>query len=238
MNALRTIIFYLALVLVTFALLPMMVACLFLGSLRRSVVLASWSAFIIRMLKVICRVDYEILGADNIPAGNGIVLCKHQSTWETFALQIAFPAQVWVVKRELLWIPIFGWALAMAGAIAIDRKSGKKALNQVIAKGRDRLEKGSWVVIFPEGTRIKPGQRGKYNVGGALLAARTGYPVVPVAHNAGIFWPGRGFPIKPGKVRMVIGPPIETTSMKASEINSRVEEWIEGMMAELVPEAS
>ena len=235
MNQIRTLVFYLALILATFALIPMMVVSLFLHGLARSVFLMRWSAFILYLLRVICGVDHQVVGAENIPDKNCIILCKHQSTWETFALQVIFPAQTWVLKRELLWIPIFGWALALMGAIAIDRKGGKKALMQVIDKGRDRLEKGCWVVVFPEGTRIPPGQKGKYNVGGAMLAARTGYPVVPVAHNAGLFWPGRGFPIKPGTVQLAVGPVLNTTDMKAGDINRYAEDWIEEKMEELTP---
>jgi 1-acyl-sn-glycerol-3-phosphate acyltransferase len=235
MNQIRSLVFYLALGVATFALVPMLFISLFLRGLTATIFLTRWSVFIVHMLKAICGVDYEILGMENIPAGNTIIMSKHQSAWETFALQIPFPAQTWVLKRELLWIPIFGWTLARGGAIAIDRKSGKKALNQVIQKGRDRLEKGYYVVVFPEGTRIKPGEKGKYNIGGAMLASRTGYPVVPVAHNAGLYWPGHGFTIKPGKVKMVIGPMLDTEGMKAGDINAHVEEWIEGQMKELTP---
>lgn len=235
MNQIRTLVFYLALGLATIGLIPLMLVSLIFQGPARSRFLASWSVFIIKMLRVICGVEYEIIGRENIPDENAVILCKHQSAWETFGLQDAFPGQTWVLKRELLWIPIFGWALALAGAIAIDRSSANKALKQVIAKGRDRLEKGYWVVIFPEGTRTSPGEKGKYNAGGAMLAARTGYPVVPVAHNAGLYWPKSGFPIKPGKVQMVIGPVIATTDKKASEIGAQAEEWIEGKMVDILP---
>lgn len=234
MIQIRTLVFYLALGLATFFLIPMVLVSLVFKGPDRSRFLAGWSIFIIRMLRVICGVEYEVIGKENIPAENAIVLCKHQSAWETFGLQAVFPGQIWVLKRELLWIPIFGWALAIAGSIAIDRKSASKALKQVIAKGRDRLDKGYWVVIFPEGTRTRPGEKGKYNVGGAMLAVRTGYPVVPVAHNAGLFWPKSGFPIRPGKVQMVIGPALETSGKKAGEIGAQVEEWIEGKMEEII----
>jgi 1-acyl-sn-glycerol-3-phosphate acyltransferase len=140
-----------------------------------------------------------------------------------------------VLKRELLLIPIFGWALALAQAIAIDRGSPKEALTQVINKGRDRLEKGLWVVIFPEGTRIASGEKAKYNAGGAMLATRTGYPVVPVAHNAGLYWkPGR-FRIQPGTIQVVIGPTVDPTGRKASEVSADVEQWIERAMDGITP---
>ncbi len=206
---LRSLIFYIALGLaVIVGLAPMVLVSLLMPPLTRNRLLAHWSAFITDMLTAICGVAYEVEGLENIPETNGIMLCKHQSAWETLALQAVFPAQTWVLKRELLWIPIFGWGLWAGGAIAIDRKAGKKALMQVIEEGKDRLEKGLWVVIFPEGTRKRPGERGKYNPGGAMLAARSGYPVVPVAHNAGTFWSGSRFVIRPGTIRVVIGAPL------------------------------
>ena len=135
-----------------------------------------------------------------------------------------------MLKRELLWIPFFGWGLVAFGAIAIDRKSGKAALQQVIAKGTARLRDGIWVVIFPEGTRIPPGRRGRYNIGGAMLAARSNFPVVPVAHNAGEFWPGKDFIIHPGKITVVVGEPLDTTDLGAGDVNAYVENWIETQM--------
>jgi len=235
MQFLGSLVFYLCLGLATLCLPVVMLISLPLARLPRQRLLGTWSSFIITMLRVFCRVDYQVTGAENIPPGPAIIISKHQSTWETFALQRIFPAQTWVLKQELLLIPIFGWALALAQAIAINRGSPKEALKQVISKGRDRLEKGLWVVIFPEGTRIPVGQAGKYNAGGAVLAVRTGFPVVPVAHNAGLFWtPGR-FRITPGTVQIVIGPTLEPAARKASELSAEVEQWIEGTMAQIAP---
>jgi 1-acyl-sn-glycerol-3-phosphate acyltransferase len=138
-----------------------------------------------------------------------------------------------VLKRELMWIPFFGWALALLHPIAIDRGSGRKAIEQVVAQGRDRLRSGIWVVVFPEGTRVAPGTRRRYGIGGAVLAAETGYPVVPVAHNAGTFWPRRSFFKRPGTVRAVIGPVIESRGKTAEEIRDLAETWIENKMREL-----
>ncbi len=228
---LRSLFFYIMLGLATIALAPLLLLCLVLPGTLRNRSIARWSTGITGMLRVICGVKHEISGLENIPAENGIVLCKHQSAWETFALQFIFPAQVWVLKRELLWIPIFGWGLKVVGSIAIDRKGGKKALMQVIKQGTERLQRGLWVVIFPEGTRSLPGSKGRYSVGGAMLASRSGYPVVPVAHNAGEFWPSKGFIIKPGTVKVVIGPAMQTEGLKATEINEQVEQWIEEQMA-------
>jgi len=230
-----SLLFYISLGLATLCLPLLMLVGLVLPVLLRQRLLCRWASFIITLLHIFCRLDYRITGAENIPPGPAIILCKHQSVWETFALQAVFPPQTWVLKRELLLIPIFGWALAVAQAIAIDRGSPKQALNQVISKGRDRLEKGLWVVVFPEGTRGQPGEKGKYNAGGAMLATRTGFPAVPVAHNAGYYWtPGR-FSIQPGTVQIAIGPPIDPTDRRASEVMSEVEQWIEGTMHDLVP---
>ena len=229
---LRSLLFYMLLGLSTiFVLAPLLLLCLVLPGTVRNRIIARWSQSIVVMLRVLCGVRHEVEGLENVPAENGIILCKHQSAWETFALQIFFPAQVWVLKRELLWIPIFGWGLKVVGAIAIDRKGGKKALMQVIKQGTERLQRGLWVVIFPEGTRSLPGSKGKYSIGGAMLASRSGYPVVPVAHNAGEFWSSKSFTIKPGTVKVVIGSVLKTEGMKAGEINEFSEQWIEEQMA-------
>jgi 1-acyl-sn-glycerol-3-phosphate acyltransferase len=142
-------------------------------------------------------------------------------------MQTIFPAQTWVLKRELLWIPIFGWGLSLTRPIAIDRAAGKTALKQVIRQGIERLQAGLWVVIFPEGTRTTPGQQHRYAIGGAMLAQKSGFPVIPVCHNAGEFWPKQGFIKKAGVISLVIGEPFDPAGMKASEINTRVEQWIE-----------
>ena len=234
LQLLRSLIFYICLVAAVVCLAPMALISMLMPPLTRNRFLARWSGFVIRMLTVICGVGFEVTGAENIPESNGILLSKHQSAWETFALQIIFPAQTWVLKRELLWIPIFGWGLWAGGAIAIDRNAGKKALMQVIKEGQDRLDKGLWVVIFPEGTRKMPGERGKYNPGGAMLAARSGYPVVPVAHNAGSFWNAKRFVIRRGTIRVMVGPVIETAGRKTGEINEETESWIEARMAEMI----
>ncbi len=189
-----------------------------------------WARFVMWWLRVTCRLDYRVEGRELLPPGPAIVLAKHQSAWETIAFQQIFPPQVWVLKRELMWIPFFGWTLALLQSIAIDRRKALRALDQVVRQGRARLDSGRWVVVFPEGTRIAPGAHGKYNPGGALLAARTGYPVVPVAHNAGEFWPRRGLVKRPGTIHVVIGPPIDSRGKHAKEINAAAEAWIENTM--------
>ncbi len=209
--------FYATLVLFTFPFKPH-TRHRFIGGLAHSLM---W------LLRVVCNIRMEVRGAENIPKEPCIILSKHQSAWETFALQTVFPHQAYVLKRELLWIPFFGWGLALHSPIAINRSKGKDAMQQLLKQGRQRLDDGFCVVVFPEGTRMPFGKRGKYKLGGAMLGASTGAPVVPVAHNAGKLW-GRGaFMRYPGTIVMSIGKPIATTGLKPEEINRQVEAWIE-----------
>ena len=193
----------------------------------------AYAAYTVTMLKWLCGIRYEVEGRENIPDGSAIIFCKHQSTWETYALQVLFPPQCWVLKQELMWVPFFGWGMAMLRPISIDRSSGRKAIKQITEKGKQRLKDGIWVVTFPEGTRVPPGVHKRWGVGGALLAAKSGAPVVPVAHNAGEYW-GRGsFVKRPGTIRVVIGKPIQTDGLSASEINKRGEAWMDETMARI-----
>lgn len=199
----------------------------------RYAVATRWSRLNLWWLKRSCNLSYRVTGAEHIPRESSIIFCKHQSIWETLALQEIFPPQVWVIKRELLWLPFFGWGLAMLGSIAIDRKAGRKAIGQLITQGRERLNDGRWVVVFPEGTRVPPGKKGRYRIGGAVLAEQTGHPIVPVAHNAGEFWPRRGFIKRPGEIQVTIGPVITTQGRAAADILKDAETWIEGAMARI-----
>lgn len=193
-----------------------------------------WGRLNLEAVGIICGLKYRLHGWEKLPNDNCIVLSKHQSTWETIALRGLLPAtNTWVIKRELLWIPFFGWGIAALGPIALDRKAGRQAIKQLVQEGRQSLEAGRWVVIFPEGTRTSPGEHIKYNLGGALLAEKTGYPILPIAHNAGVFWKRRGILKFPGFIDLVIGDPIRTQGLKASEINRRVEGWIEETVASL-----
>ena len=196
-------------------------------------VITQWTTFNLWWLKVTCKLRYEVEGREHIPAGPAVILCKHQSAFETMVLQRIIPPHVWLLKRELLWLPFFGWGLAMLEPIAIDRKAGRKALQQLLEIGAKRLAAGRWVVIFPEGTRVAPGEKGRYAPGGAMLAVRSGCPVLPVAHNAGEFWPRRGFIKRPGTIRVVIGPTIDTRGRSAQEVNAMAEQWIEETMAKI-----
>jgi 1-acyl-sn-glycerol-3-phosphate acyltransferase len=199
----------------------------------RYAVISQWAKMNIWLLAKICDLHLEVEGKEHIGEEPAVIICKHQSAWETLALQAVFPPQVWVLKRELLWIPFFGWGLASLSPIAIDRKAGRKALSQVIEQGLDRLSSGAWVVVFPEGTRVAPGRMGKFGIGGARLAVDTGYPVIPVAHDAGHYWPKRGFLKKPGTIRMVIGNKIETAGVDAASLNQQLFEWMQQQMTKL-----
>lgn len=201
----------------------------------RHAVAVSWARSGLWLLKVLCRLDYRVEGRQNIPSGNHISMWKHSSSWETLSQMIIFPPQAWVLKHELTWIPILGWAIHLMRPIAIDRGSGHVAVNQVLEQGKQRLDAGMWVLVFPEGTRMAPGTTRKYGISGALLATQTGRLVVPVAHNAGYYWPRRGLVKKPGTIRVVIGEPIDPRGLEPRELNERIQAWIESTVAALVP---
>ncbi len=201
-------------------------------------VISRWCVMVRWLMRVVVRLDYRVEGAENIPRQPCIVFSKHESAWETIILPIHFAPQTWVLKRELLWLPFFGWGLAMLAPIAIDRSAGKTALQQVIEQGRERLARGAWVVVFPEGTRVAPGTRRRYKLGGASLAAATGAPVLPVAVNSGDYWARNSFLKYPGTIRMVIGPPIDTQGLRPDAINRAAERWIESTVAALRPQAA
>ncbi|MBV5310086.1 lysophospholipid acyltransferase family protein [Chromatium okenii] len=194
----------------------------------------TWGRFNLRALRIICQLDYRIQGLENLPKTNVIVLAKHQSTWETVAIRALLPSeQSWVLKQELMGVPFFGWAMRQLQPIAIDRRAGRRAVMQVIHDGQQRLDAGRWVIVFPEGTRVAPNTRRPYAIGGALLAERSGYPVLPMAHNAGYFWGRRSFIKRPGTIDLVIGQLVDSKGRKAAELNAEVEEWIETTVAGL-----
>ncbi|MCF6218209.1 MAG: 1-acyl-sn-glycerol-3-phosphate acyltransferase [Gammaproteobacteria bacterium] len=193
-----------------------------------------WAWFNLHWLRITCGINYVIEGWENVPEKPCIVFSKHQSTFETYALQVILPPQAWVLKRELLWVPIFGWGLALCRPIAIDRGAGRKAVKQIIEQGTERLQQGQWVLIFPEGTRVAPGEKKKYGMGGAILANKSGYPVLPVAHNAGEFWRKKQFVKTPGTVRLVFGPLIDSKGKEAQEINEEAKAWMEAKATEIL----
>jgi 1-acyl-sn-glycerol-3-phosphate acyltransferase len=209
------------------------IACSFLPFRKRFILARVWGLVLLWALKWICRLDYRIEGQENLPPGNHIALWKHSSSWETIAMAVVFPRQVWVLKRELLWIPVVGWGIRQLHAIAINRKSGHSAVGQVVEQGKQRLDEGDWIMIFPEGTRMPHGQTRKYGVSGTLLAIERNKLIVPVAHNAGSYWPRRGWMKKPGTVRVVIGRPIAAAGRDVRALNREVQEWIESTVARL-----
>lgn len=233
MLAIRSLIFFVLQLLLTPIFSTLAILTFPFAPLTRYRLISSYARTMIWLLGVVCGIRHEVKGIENIPKEPCIVLCKHQSAWETLALQVIFPPQAWVLKRELLWLPFFGWGLAMTSPIAIDRSDGKGAMKQLLKQGKQRLAQGFFVVIFPEGTRVPYGQKGKYKMGGALLAASSSTPVLPVAHNAGRLWGRNSFIKHPGLVTMSIGAPIETKGLKADQINARTEEWIENEIQQL-----
>ncbi|MBI1943968.1 MAG: 1-acyl-sn-glycerol-3-phosphate acyltransferase [Betaproteobacteria bacterium] len=227
MTWLRSTLFWLVLIVLTppYALLALAAAPL--PRMARYRVISGWSLAVLWCLRRLCGIRCKVQGREHLPRRPAVILSKHQSAWETLAFQGIFPPQVHVLKRELLWIPFFGWGLALMSPIAIDRARGMAAMRQIARRGKRRLEQGFWVVVFPEGTRVAPGERRKYQLGGAWLAAYAGAPVVPVAHNAGLVWPRNSFLKFPGRVTVRIGPPIESAGRDAETINAMAEQWIE-----------
>lgn len=196
-------------------------------------VATGWSIAVLWWLRVTCGIRYRVEGLEHVRGGAAVVLSKHQSTFETLALQIIFQPITWVAKQELMRVPFFGWGLALVLPIAIDRKAGKKAVTQIVEQGTERLRRGISVVVFPEGTRTPAGSRRRYRLGGAILAKESGYRVIPVAHNAGQFWGRRGFTKHPGEIVVRIGKPIEVNNLSAEQIIAEVEEWVESAVAEI-----
>ena len=192
-----------------------------------------WTLIAVYSARVICGIDYRVIGREHIPNTPTIVLAKHQSSWETFFFLQLFPPQVWLLKRELFRIPFFGWGLAMLRPIAIDRADKLSALRQLVQQGKDRLAQGLWIVIFPEGTRTRPGEVLPYARGGALLATKTNTAVLPIALNSGNFWPRDSFLRRAGTIIVSIGKPIHPQGFKPEELNQHVQGWIEGEMQRL-----
>ena len=198
-------------------------------------IIAVWLTGFMALCSHVLGLRYRVVGRENMPRTPSVVLSKHQSAWETVALQAIFPPLVFVMKRSLLLIPFLGWAFAAVKMISIDRGAGKNALRQVEKQGRERLKAGYWVVIFPEGTRIPPGESRRFKTGGAHLAVSAGVPVVPVAHNAGEFWAKNAFVKKPGLITVSIGPAIDTRGKTAEQVTAIAEQWIETEMRRLSP---
>lgn len=189
-------------------------------------VIRLWIGYSLLCLRLTCGLDYSIEGLENIPENGFIVMSKHSSTWETIAIQRFFRPLVWVVKQELTWIPFFGWALKAMNVIALNRGTGRKAINQLINESQYHMDRGRILMLFPEGTRVLPMQHKKFKLGGAIVSQRTGYSVLPIAHNAGEFWPRHSWIKWPGTIRVVIGKPIDPEGKSPEQIIGEVSSWI------------
>lgn len=233
MDALRSALFLLVQLVTTPVFAVIALLTFPLPRATRHWIIGRWSFLTLFFVRHLLGIGYRVLGRENIPERPSVILSKHQSAWETLAFQEIFPPQVWVLKKSLLWIPFLGWGLAMMSPIAIDRSRTREAMKHTVEQGRHRLEYGFWVVIFPEGTRVRPGERGRYRSGGAVLAVETGAPVVPVAHNAGRFWPKNSFVKHPGTITVSVGPAIATQGRDAAEVIRDVEDWIETEMTRI-----
>ena len=227
MLLIRSLLFYTGQIISIFVFVPLGIIAFPLSYKTRYYLISRWAVFNLWWLKVCCGVRYNIAGKENIPDTPGIVMCKHQSALETLALQPIFMPQVWILKRELLQIPVYGWGLASMQPIAIDRGSAIKAFRQIVEQGCLRLKQNLWIIIFPEGTRVAPGTKGKYLPGGGMLAEKSGADITPIAHNAGYLWPRNSLIKKPGTISFVIGPLIQSSGKTAKQITAEVEDWIE-----------
>ena len=230
----RSFIFYLGMLLFT---IPFTFLSLFtfpLSQKYRYRFISLWAKTMIPWLKFTCNLSFEINGSENIPNKPCIVFCNHQSAWETLALQIALPQQVWVLKRELLLIPFFGWGLWLTSPIAIDRSSGKKALLQMFNQGFTKIKRGFFIIVFPEGTRANLNEDKRYHIGGSWLAKKIDCPILPIAHNAGYFWPKNSFVKRPGKITLKIGPLIKTRELSTDQINELAKKWINNNVEKII----
>jgi 1-acyl-sn-glycerol-3-phosphate acyltransferase len=237
MTTLRSVLFLVGAVLITVPFGILVPASRVFGTEPPFTMARLYTKVMVRWVEISCGITYEVTGWEHVPKFPVVIMSKHQSAWETIFIESAFPSQCWIVKKELLWLPFVGWGLMAIRAIAIDRSSGRTAREQIVEQGAERLKEGHWVTIFPEGTRIAPGKRGRYGIGGSLLATRTGTPILPIAHNAGEMWPRYAFRKKPGTVKVVIGPLISTEGRDVVSVNNEVENWIEGQMKAISPQA-
>lgn len=235
MLALRSVLFMAYLVVMTPPVaLVLLLLSLVLPRVPRYRLITLWARLVVWGARWIAGIHHRVEGAQNIHRDRPhVVMCKHSSTWETVFLQLVLPPMSFIAKHELVWIPFFGWSFAMFSPILIDRAKAAEAMQQIIEQGRERRDQGFWITIFPEGTRIAPGKRGRYKPGGARLALELGMPILPIAHNAGYLWPKHGWRFFPGQVSLSIGAPIATAGRSAEDILREVESWIETETARL-----
>jgi 1-acyl-sn-glycerol-3-phosphate acyltransferase len=235
MSALRSILFALFQLVLTPVYAVLVILAFWVPPLPRFRFITGWCWLNLVAARWLCGIRHRVIGAENIPprATPHIVMSKHSSTWETLALNFLFPPLAFVAKKELLSLPFFGWAFTLASPITIDRKAGESSMQQITKQGRERLRQGFWIVVYPEGTRIRAGTRAHYKTGGARLAIALDVPIVPVAHNAGYLWPKGVLGKHPGTVTVSIGRPIRTTGRNMQELINEVESWIESEVARL-----
>jgi 1-acyl-sn-glycerol-3-phosphate acyltransferase len=235
MSALRSLLFALYQMILTPIYATLVLLLFWLPPLPRFRFITGWCLLNLVGARLICGIRHRVIGAENIPprADPHLVMSKHSSTWETLSLNFLFPPLAFVAKKELLSIPFFGWAFALASPITIDRKAGHDAMTQLVTQGRERLRQGFWIVVYPEGTRIRAGTRAHYKSGGARLAIALGIPIVPVAHNAGYLWPKGVLGKQAGTVTVSIGPPIRPEGDDMQRLIGEVESWIENEVARL-----
>ncbi|HEY0296045.1 MAG TPA: lysophospholipid acyltransferase family protein [Bordetella sp.] len=218
----------------TVTVIPYAFACLIWSPLPRAWryrLTMGWPRLAIWGARAICGIRWQIKGWENLPDGPAVLLSKHQSAWETLFLPSHMPRQIcFVYKRELHRVPFFGWGLGLLAMIPIDRSKGRDAFEQVVRVGQQRLAEGRWPLLFPEGTRVPPGKMGRFKMGGAMLAARAGVPVVPIALNSGAYWRRNAFVKRPGLITVSIGPAIESQGLSPDELNAKVQAWIAGEM--------
>ncbi len=235
MNFLRSLLFQIFLVIFTPSFVTVLLLLFWLPVRMRRQFVMIWVHVTMWVMKHVLGIDFRIVGRENIPRQPCVILSKHQSAWETIVLQAIFPWTSYVYKKELHWLPFFGWGIYLMPFVAIDRRAGTEALNQVAIKGQERLSQGYSIIVFPEGTRVEPGKKRRYKIGGAFLAAQANVPVVPVALNSGEFWPKGAFVKTPGTITLSIGTAILPESMSAEELNARAEAWIEAEMHRISP---
>lgn len=234
----RSLMFSLLIIVITVIWALACFGFIFLPYRQRYWMITRWNVFITLAARHVCGIQWQIKGMENLPDAPVILLSKHQSAWETIFYCWLMPRPlIFVFKKSLLYIPFFGWGLAMLRMISIDRSKGRDAMAQVIRVGKQRLDDGQWVIMFPEGTRTSVGKQGNYKAGGAILAIGTGTPVVPIAVNSGDCWPRNAFVKTPGMITVSIGAPIAPDGLSPSELIAKVENWIESEMRVIAPSA-
>jgi 1-acyl-sn-glycerol-3-phosphate acyltransferase len=235
MSALRSCLFALFQAVFTPIYAVLVLLSFWVPPLPRFRFITGWCYINLLAARWICGIRHRVVGGENIPprSSPNIVISKHSSTWETLQLNFLFPPLAFVAKKELLSIPFFGWAFTLASPITIDRKAGQDAMTQIVTQGRERLKQGFWIVVYPEGTRIRAGKRAHYKTGGARLAMELSVPIVPVAHNAGYLWPKGILGKRPGVITISIGRPVSPEGKHVQQLMTEVETWIENEVARL-----